>query len=171
MNNITCDYFVFHLENVGECCKVQWVCVHQRIMLYKSYLLLLLCVRRGFYMISHCFISHDFTVCLKMSREKKWTSRWVSKWTDLQRSKQAHEKASEFVKGELKENFVSGPLSPQKTHTPKKREKNYQQQKTAHCLALQLFCVKWPPPPFPGPLRVRRGLLQQLEVGVAVGWR
>ena len=33
--------FCFHLENVGECCKVQWVCVHQRTVLYKSYLLLL----------------------------------------------------------------------------------------------------------------------------------
>ena len=29
--------FCFHLENVGECCKVQGVCVHQRIALYKSY--------------------------------------------------------------------------------------------------------------------------------------
>ena len=29
--------FCFHLENVGECCKAQGVCVHQRIALYKSY--------------------------------------------------------------------------------------------------------------------------------------
>ena len=27
---------------VVECCKVQWGCVHQKIVLYKSYLLLLL---------------------------------------------------------------------------------------------------------------------------------
>ena len=31
-----------HLENTGECCKVQRVSVHQRIVLYKSYLLFLL---------------------------------------------------------------------------------------------------------------------------------
>ena len=30
-----------NLENVRECCKAQWVCVHQRIALYKRYLLLL----------------------------------------------------------------------------------------------------------------------------------
>ena len=29
----------FKIENVRECCKAQWVCVHQRIALYKSYLL------------------------------------------------------------------------------------------------------------------------------------
>ena len=34
--------FCFYLENVGECCKAQRVCVPQRIALYKSYLLLLL---------------------------------------------------------------------------------------------------------------------------------
>ena len=34
--------FSLNLENVRECCKAQWVCVHQRIALYKSYLLLLL---------------------------------------------------------------------------------------------------------------------------------
>ena len=28
-------------DSVGECCKAQWVCVDQRIALYKSYLLLL----------------------------------------------------------------------------------------------------------------------------------
>ena len=31
-----------HLENVWECCKVQWVSGHQRIALCKSYLLFLL---------------------------------------------------------------------------------------------------------------------------------
>ena len=35
--------YLWNLENVGECCKVQWVCVHQRIALHKSYLLLLFC--------------------------------------------------------------------------------------------------------------------------------
>ena len=30
-----------NVGNVGECCKAQWVCVHQRIALYKSYLLFL----------------------------------------------------------------------------------------------------------------------------------
>ena len=30
-----------NLENVGEFCKAQRVCVHQKIALYKSYLLLL----------------------------------------------------------------------------------------------------------------------------------
>ena len=33
---------LWNLENVGECCEAQWVCVHQRISLSKSYLLLLL---------------------------------------------------------------------------------------------------------------------------------
>ena len=33
--------YLWNLENVGECCKAQWVWVHQRIALYKSYLLLL----------------------------------------------------------------------------------------------------------------------------------
>ena len=37
---------LWNLENVGECCKAQWVRVHQRIALYKSYVLLL------FWMIS-----------------------------------------------------------------------------------------------------------------------
>ena len=32
---------LWNLENVGEYCKAQWVCVPQRIALYKSYLLLL----------------------------------------------------------------------------------------------------------------------------------
>ena len=32
---------LWNLENVGECCKAQGVWVHQRIALYKSYLLLL----------------------------------------------------------------------------------------------------------------------------------
>ena len=31
-----------NLENVRECCEAQWVCVHQRIALCKTYLLLLL---------------------------------------------------------------------------------------------------------------------------------
>ena len=37
------DFFPFSLnvENVGECCKAQWVCVHQRIVLCRSYLALL----------------------------------------------------------------------------------------------------------------------------------
>ena len=33
---VTFDFFS-HLENVGECCKAQWVGVHQRIALYGSY--------------------------------------------------------------------------------------------------------------------------------------
>ena len=37
--------YQYHLywryQNVGECCKAQWAWVHQRIALYKSYLLLL----------------------------------------------------------------------------------------------------------------------------------
>ena len=37
--NVLC---LWNLENVGECCKAQGVWVHQRIALYKSYLLLLL---------------------------------------------------------------------------------------------------------------------------------
>ena len=41
-----------HLENVGECCKAKWVRVHQRIALYKSYLLLLLLKKYNFY-LSH----------------------------------------------------------------------------------------------------------------------
>ena len=31
----------FRVENIQDCCKAQWVCVDQRIVLYKSYLLLL----------------------------------------------------------------------------------------------------------------------------------
>ena len=38
----TFDIFCsLNVENFGECCESQWVCVHQRIALYKSYLLLL----------------------------------------------------------------------------------------------------------------------------------
>ena len=37
-----------NLDKVGECCKEQWVCVHHRIALYKSYLLLLLLHRPAF---------------------------------------------------------------------------------------------------------------------------
>ena len=37
---IICTMFV----KLGECCKVQCVWVHQRIVLYKSYLLLLLLI-------------------------------------------------------------------------------------------------------------------------------
>ena len=35
-------FFTLKLENVGECCKAQWICVHQRInSAIQSYLLLL----------------------------------------------------------------------------------------------------------------------------------
>ena len=36
---------LWNLENAGECCKAQWVWVHQRIALYKSYLLLFMTAR------------------------------------------------------------------------------------------------------------------------------
>ena len=32
---VTFDFF-FNLENVGDCCKAWWVCVHQKIELYKK---------------------------------------------------------------------------------------------------------------------------------------
>ena len=41
---------MWNLENVGECCKVQWVWVHQRIALYKSYLLLLLYIGKSMHL-------------------------------------------------------------------------------------------------------------------------
>ena len=37
-------FFSLNIENVRECCKAHWVCVDQRIALYKNYLLLLLSV-------------------------------------------------------------------------------------------------------------------------------
>ena len=37
-----CFYFPETFAVCNMCCKVQWVCVHQRVALYKSYLLLLL---------------------------------------------------------------------------------------------------------------------------------
>ena len=39
---VTINFFSLNLQNVGEHCKAQWVCVHQNIALYKGYLLLLL---------------------------------------------------------------------------------------------------------------------------------
>ena len=165
------------LESVVKCS--EFVYIRE---LHKSDLLLLSCVRRRFYRISHCFMPHDFTVWLKMSREKKWTGRWVSRQTDQQRSKQAHEKSKWICKGCTEREFcfwatIPWKKAPQnnnnnKTHTKKPTKKQQWKTLMTFCsLFLQLFCVKWPPPPFPGLPRVRRSLLQQLEVCMAVGWR
>ena len=52
--------FCFHLENVGDCCKAQWVCVHQRIALYKSYLLCIIIITEfGI----HASSQHSITCC------------------------------------------------------------------------------------------------------------
>ena len=42
LNMLPLIFFSLNVENEGECCKAQWVCVHQRTTLHESYLLLLL---------------------------------------------------------------------------------------------------------------------------------
>ena len=47
LNMLPLIVFSLNIENVGECCKAQQVCVDQRIAIYKSYILLLTTFRLG----------------------------------------------------------------------------------------------------------------------------